>query len=122
MTPMKVKLLIQRPINSAVSQLEAKSFFEGPTIPLHLRTAWSNNHEKDAIYYDMSDEKNRCVKIIPDGWTILDNQTDILFRRYHHQIPQIEPTFVDSLDGQDDVFEQFMTLLNLKIIMIDYCS
>ena len=61
---------------------------------------------------DMSDEKNRCVKITSDGWTILENQTDVLFRDYDHQIPQIEP--YDNLDDQDDVLEQFITLLNIK--------
>lgn len=94
--------------------MEAKSFFEGDTIPLHLRVAWSNPDNTDSIYYDLSDSKNRCVKITPDIWTILENQTDVLFRRYNHQLPQIEPTSVDNLDDQDDdIFDQFMNLLNI---------
>ena len=44
-------------INSAVSQLEAKAFFEGDTIPLHLRVAWDNPDTTNAIYYDLSYEK-----------------------------------------------------------------
>ena len=78
-------------INSAVSQLEAKAFFEGQTIPLHLRVAWSNPDTTDTIYYDLSDEKNRCIKITKDGWKIVENQTDVLFRRYNHLKPQVEP-------------------------------
>ena len=60
-------------INSAVSQLEAKAFYEGETIPLYLRVAWSNPDITDTIYYDLSDEKNRCVKITKDGWEIVEN-------------------------------------------------
>ncbi len=107
-------------VNSAISQLEAKAFYEGPTIPLYLRMAWNNPNTTDAIYYDLSDEKNRCVKITPNGWTILDNQTDVLFRRYDHQIPQIDPcsatvVVVDSKDSKDSkMFNEFISLFNLK--------
>jgi hypothetical protein len=58
------------------------------------------------------------VKITSDGWTILDSQTDILFRRYDHQIPQTDPStstaIVDDLYEQDDILDQFVTLLNIK--------
>ena len=78
-------------INSAISQLEAKAMVKGKTIPLHLRVAWSNNETTDAIYYDLSDEKNRCVKITKDGWKIEENQDEVLFKRYDHLKPQVEP-------------------------------
>ena len=100
-------------VRNVVQLLAAKSIFEGDTMTLHLRAAWSSNETRDSIYYDMSDSKNRCVKITSYGCTILENQTDILFRRYNHQIPQVEPSF-DNLDDQDDVLEQFITLLNIK--------
>jgi hypothetical protein len=102
-------------VRNVIQHLAAKSTFKGDTITLHLRTAWSNNNEiRDSIYYAMSDNKNRCVKITSDGWTILERQTDILFKRYNHQIPQIEPVSVDNLDDKEDVLEQFITLLNIK--------
>ena len=34
-------------INSAVAQLEAKAFYEGQTISLHLRVAWGNPDTTD---------------------------------------------------------------------------
>jgi hypothetical protein len=104
-------------VRNVVQLLAAKAVFEGDTITLHLRTAWLHNDDDtttNSIYYDLSDEKNRCVKITADEWTILDSQTDVLFRRSNHQIPQIEPLSVDNLDDQDDVLEQFITLLNIK--------
>ena len=106
-------------INSAVQQLEAKSFFEGQTIPLHLRVAWSDENDKDTIYYDISDAKNRCVRITPDGWNIVNNQNEVLFRKYNHLSPQVEPALLsavlDSKDGMDSkMFDEFMSLFNMK--------
>ena len=106
-------------INSAISQLEAKAFYEGQTIPLHLRVAWDNPDTTDTIYYDLSDEKNRCIKITKDGWQIVENQTDVLFRRYDHLKPQVEPINqqlhfdgIDSIDSK--MFDEFISLFNLK--------
>jgi hypothetical protein len=105
-------------INNVVSQLEAKAFYEGPTIPLHLRVAWNNPDTTEAIYYDLSDEKNRCIKVTREGWQIVENQTDVLFRRYDHLKPQIEPittTTFDIIDIIDDkMFNELISLFNLK--------
>ncbi len=109
-------------VNSAISQLESKAFYEGRTIPLHLRVAWANPDTTDTIYYDLSDEKNRCIKITKDGWEIVENQTDVLFRRYDNLIPQVEPirsptttTSIDSMYGIDSkMFDEFISLFNIK--------
>lgn len=102
-------------INSAVLHLEAKAFYEGQTIPLHLRVAWSNPDTTNTIYYDMSDAKNRCVKITPDGWNIVNNQIEVLIRKYNHLSPQVEPTLssvLDSNDGMDSkMFDEFFSCL-----------
>lgn len=105
-------------VRNVVNFLEAKAFFDGESIPLHLRTVWSNE-TKDTIYYDLSDEQNRFVKIATDGWTILGNQTNVLFRRYNHQRPQVEPiplvaAGIDDVDGFDAVFDEFISILNIK--------
>ena len=84
-------------INSVVHHLQADAEFDGKTIPLHLRTAWSNQDTKDAIYYDMSDEKRRCIKVTKDGWKIVENQIEVLFKRYNHLKPQVEPTITTTL-------------------------
>jgi hypothetical protein len=111
-------------INSAVTQLEAKAFYEGQTIPLHLRVAWDNPDTRSTIYYDLSDEKNRCVKVTNDGWKIIDNQIEVLFRKYNHLKPQIEPitatatTTINNIDGIDTIdskiFNEFISLFNMK--------
>jgi hypothetical protein len=63
-------------VRNVVQYLAAKSTYKGDTIALYLRAAWSNSEARDSIYYDMSDNKNRCVKITADEWAILENQTD----------------------------------------------
>jgi hypothetical protein len=103
-------------VNSAISQLEAKAAHDGATINLHLRVAWGNLDTTDTIYYHLYDEKNRCVKITKNGWEIIENQTDVLFRRYDHLEPQVEPirnfVSIDSIDSK--MFDEFISLFNLK--------
>jgi hypothetical protein len=117
------KIAYPEAIKTAVSQLEAKAEFEGKTIPLHLRVAWSNPHNtKDIIYYDLSDSKRRCIKITDNSWNIVDNQLEVLFRRYRHLSPQIEPinvlsnnNNVDDIDNTDNtILDKFIDLLNVK--------
>jgi len=96
--------------------LEAEASSSGSTIPLHLRVAWGNPDTTDSIYYDLSDEKNRCVKITKDGWEIVENQIDVLFRKYNHLKPQVEPIRnLDRIDTIDDkMLDKFISLFNLK--------
>jgi hypothetical protein len=116
------KIAYPEAIKTAVAQLEAKSEFEGKTIPLYLRVAWSNPNTKNIIYYDLSDSKRRCIKITDNGWNIIENQIEILFKRYRHLSPQIEPISVlsnndviDSIDDTDNtILDKFVDLLNVK--------
>jgi hypothetical protein len=102
-------------IESVVQYLAAKSTYDkNNTISLHLRAAWSNNQTRNELYYHMSDEKNRSVKITSSGWTILENQTDVLFREYDHQVPQVEPILFGRSDSQDDPLNDFIELFNIK--------
>lgn len=136
------KIANSESIKNAIQILEAKADFEGQTIPLHLRTAWSSNNNDDdknkgSIYYDLTDPKNRCVKITSDGWIIVNNQIEVLFRKYNHLSPQVEPlsikktrttittmreeeiesleTLKDDTDAIDaKILNEFMTLFNVK--------
>ena len=45
---------------------------------------------KGAIWYDLCDEQWRAIKITNKGYKIVKNPP-ILFRRYSHQSPQVEP-------------------------------
>ena len=73
-------------LGSALNVIEAKAMFEGKEYSLANRVAW---HE-EAIWYDMSDKLWRTVRITPKGWAIVPDPP-ILFRRYAHQAPQVEP-------------------------------
>lgn len=94
-------------ITGALNVLEAKAG-AGPGIELHNRVA----ADEGAIYYDMSDEKWRAVKVTPEGWSVVEDPPP-LFRRYMHQEPQVEPDpagdltdllgFVNLRDGADQL-------------------
>ncbi len=43
-----------------------------------------------AIWYDLADPRWRAVRISADGWEIVDHPP-ILFQRFTHQLPQVEP-------------------------------
>ncbi|MFH1313119.1 MAG: hypothetical protein ABIJ00_07790, partial [Candidatus Eisenbacteria bacterium] len=73
-------------MNSALSVIRAKARFDGDKRELHNRVAWVD----DAIWYDLSDEKWRAVKVTNEGWELV-HEPPILFRRYSHQDAQAEP-------------------------------
>jgi len=58
----------------------------GKQYKLYNRVAW---HE-GALYYDLANHAWRAVRITASGWQMVDDPP-ILFRRYDHQKPQVEP-------------------------------
>ncbi|NOJ33023.1 MAG: hypothetical protein DA329_12895, partial [Candidatus Nitrosocosmicus sp.] len=116
-------------ITNVIRKLQADAEFEGQTIPLHLRVAWGNKkdgdihndtkyytEDRDSIYYDLTDEKWRCVKITKNQrWKILDSFSEerkndnVLFTRYT-QTPQSEP----KRDYDHDIFDKFIQKANIK--------
>lgn len=100
-------------ISNAIRTLGAKAVFEGKTIPLYLKVAWSNPDTKDAIYYDLSDKERRCIKITKgNGWKITENQIEVLFKRYGHQSAQVEPLHPDY--DPSNILDNFVNSLNIK--------
>jgi len=73
-------------MNEALTTISGIAKFTGPTRDLKLRAAWHDG----ALWYDLSDEKWRTVRITRDGWHIVDD-SPVLFRRYNHMLPQVEP-------------------------------
>ncbi len=76
---------------------------------LHTRCAW---YEK-SLWYDLADEGWRAIRIHPSllkgdgpGWEVV-NKPPVLFRRFEHQKPQVEP-----IVGGD--IKEIMSALNIK--------
>ena len=75
--------------------------FEGKQYSLYNRVA-----VRDGAYWlDLTDKKCRAVKITASGWEIVD-EPPILFTRYSHQAPQVEPLH----DGDFDKLNAFMSI------------
>jgi len=73
-------------VYGAINVLEAKALFEGKKYTLYNRVAPAN----DGIWIDMADEQWRAILVTGEGWSIVDNPP-ILFKRYSHQLPLVEP-------------------------------
>jgi hypothetical protein len=106
----KGMIVNQESLNDTIRIIEANTIFEGQTIPLNLRIAWGNDTH-DSIYYDMTDEKWRCIKITKDGWNIINGgeTSTTLFIRYN-QNPQVEP----DRNYDSDIFDKLLDLTNIK--------
>lgn len=62
------------------------------TFPLTVRVG----KKKDTIYYDLGE--NKFVSITSERWNVIDTNYQILFKRFGHQITQIEPQREGNLD------------------------
>ena len=71
----------------AINVLKGKAQNEGKQYILYNRVAPAKD---GSIWLDMCDDKWRAIKITPKGWEIV-NDPPILFKRYSHQQPLIEP-------------------------------
>jgi hypothetical protein len=98
------KVIYSEALNTTINAIEGKAIFDGQQHALHNRITWYN----DAVWYDLSDENWRAVKITSENWEIV-NKPPILFRRYSHQKPQIEPvpngdikTFLNFININDE--------------------
>jgi len=105
-------IVSQETLNDTIYLLQAETYFEGQTIPLNLRVAW--NDGKDTIYYDMTDDKSRYIKISNDKWEIInrdskDNTTTPFFIRYNQQ-SQVDP----DINYSQDIFDKFLDLTNIQ--------
>ena len=101
------KIPTQEALNNAIRVLIAKTEFGGQKETVHLRSAWGTNGE---IYYDLTDEEWRQIKITKDGWHIIrSNDSKLLFTRFN-QTPQLEP----DRDYSSDIFDKYLNLMNIS--------
>lgn len=76
-------------LSSAKNVLKGKAQKEGKRYTLYNRVAPDPNAD-GSIWLDMADEYWRAIHITVKGWEIV-NKPPILFRRFPHQLPLIEP-------------------------------
>ncbi|MGO8900533.1 MAG: hypothetical protein ACLQU5_19625 [Isosphaeraceae bacterium] len=80
-------------LHSAISFLEAKALFDGPSHQVHIRVAGS----MDRYYLDLGDEAWRTIEITPEGWQIAE-KAPVVFRRNRGMLALREPRHGGSLD------------------------
>ena len=73
-------------LKTALNVIEAMACFRGAGHELHNRTA---RHD-GAIWYDLTDERWRAVRVTSAGWQVID-APPIVFIRYEHHAAQVEP-------------------------------
>ena len=76
-------------VQGALNTLESMALFQGEKHTLYNRVAPDPNGA--AVWIDMCDDKWRAIKVSAEGWSII-NDPPILFKRYSHQQPLVEPT------------------------------
>ena len=105
----------------AIGVLGAKAMFDsGDPIKLNLRVAQRIEPivvggDIDAIgtttrtlwYYDLTNKDHEFIEITSEGWNIIKNIDQILFRRFNNQAAQVYP----SREYPVDIFDQFIDLL-----------
>jgi hypothetical protein len=101
------KIPAQEALNNAIRVLHAKTEFGCQRETVHLRSAWETNGE---IYYDLTDEEWRQIKITKNGWHIIrSNDSKLLFTRFN-QTSQLEP----DRDYCSDIFDKYLNLMNIS--------
>jgi hypothetical protein len=96
----------------AISVLDSKARFEGPTVPIYVRMAFVP--AEDAIYYDLADSRH-VIRVTSRGWQVITNPPIKFIRpKGLHALPVPETGGrVDELRGllncSDD--RQWATLL-----------
>ena len=91
-------------LSDALSVLCGRARFEGERHELGNRLA---RDEDGHLWYDLSDDAWRAIRITADGW--VEDEAPLLFRRYSHQQPQVLPAA-----GFRSLREELSPFLNLS--------
>lgn len=92
-------------LNDALQVMTGRALFEGPTRPLANRLTWDDDR---ALWYDLTDEAWRVVRIVPGEWELVEEPPP-LFRRYAHQAAQVEPDPIPA-EALPDLMGPFLNL------------
>ena len=77
-------------LTSVIHELSAKAMFKGQEYTLSNRVAWQKSENTMRLWYDLSDTEWRSICITDKDWEFVSNPP-ILFRKYGHQLSQVEP-------------------------------
>ncbi|MGO8924949.1 MAG: CHC2 zinc finger domain-containing protein [Xanthobacteraceae bacterium] len=102
-------------MQSALGVIEARAWFDGPEIAVHVRVA---GHE-GKLYLDLADAKWQAIEIDADGWRVISSPP-VRFRRAPGMLPLPEPVrggsikalrqLINLRDG-DDGEKQFVLIV-----------
>ena len=81
-------------LTDALNVVNARARFDGPEVELHNRAAQLEGE----LWYDLTDQEWRAVRITLDGWEIVA-EPPLLFRRYAHHAAQVGPIQNGDLDS-----------------------
>ena len=109
-------------INAVCNHLSWKAHYEGSKKNLDLRVSYGpdssssssdNNNNNKTVYYDLTNKQGDAIAITKDSWSIRKStDVHVMFDRRSIQRAQVNP--VPSGQYPEDIFEQFMDLLNVK--------
>ncbi|MDD4287400.1 MAG: hypothetical protein PHO20_00645 [Candidatus Peribacteraceae bacterium] len=75
----------------AIEMLASMAKYDGEQVELQNRVAYDSNSK--TMWYDLSDTRNRAVRVQESGWELCESPP-ILFYREQHQRAQAEPSVV----------------------------
>ena len=102
----ETKKLNSEKIEGILNILKADAEITGNLKYLDLRVGKTDDC---TFFYDLTNSKWSVIKMTPSGWSIIDNDVPIMFKRYTQQ-PQVNP----SLQYSNDIFDKFMDLVNVQ--------
>ena len=94
-------------IENIINILKADSVISEKVKYLDLRVGKTDD---STFYYDLTNSKWSVIRIIPSGWSVVDKDIPILFKRFSNQQPQVIP----SSEYSSDIFDRFMELINIQ--------
>ena len=104
------KILSDDMLDGILKLIESQLMYneEIKKIDLDLRVA---KKDKDEFYYDLTNPKWEIIKITSEGWDIINNNEQPIFKRYEKNCsPQVYP----SKNYDKDIFNKFLKLFNVE--------
>ena len=103
----ETKKISNEKAESIINILKADAEINGNIKYLDLRIRKIDNY---TFFYDLTNSKWSVIRITPSGWSVVEKDIPILFKRYANQQSQVNP----SSEYSNDIFDKFMELINIQ--------